>query len=111
MRYGATGMASETDSSPGDMTGAVLNALDAADGFAVPGFDAVCRMVQAGMGVGVLPLKVYEIMGRSLGLVAVRLDDAWAERSLVLVARDPDGFSPVARQLYEHLRSVESSAG
>lgn len=77
----------------------------------VPGFDAVCRMVQAGMGVGVLPLKVYEIMGRSLGLVAVRLDDAWAERSLVLVARDPDGFSPVARQLYEHLRSVESSAG
>lgn len=73
----------------------------------VPGFDAVCRMVQAGMGVGVLPLKVYEIMGRPLGLVAVGLDDAWAGRSLILVARELDGLSPVARQLYDHLAGCE----
>jgi DNA-binding transcriptional LysR family regulator len=77
----------------------------------VPGFDAVCRMVQAGMGVGVLPLKVYEIMGRPLGLVAVALDDPWAERDLILVTRDLDGLSPVARHLYDHLQGIESLTG
>src|SRR6202012_5972148 len=56
----------------------------------VPGFDAVCRMVQAGMGVGVLPLQVCEAMGRQLGLAAVPLDDEWAARSLVIVVGGSD---------------------
>jgi DNA-binding transcriptional LysR family regulator len=73
----------------------------------VPGFDAVCRMVQAGMGVGVLPLKVYQLMGRPLGLAAVALDDAWAQRDLVLVVRDADALSPVSRLLFDHLSAVE----
>ncbi|ASW03235.1 LysR family transcriptional regulator [Paraburkholderia aromaticivorans] len=75
----------------------------------VPGFDAVCRMVQAGMGVGVLPLKVYQIMGRQLELVAVTLDDAWARRDLVVVARDVGALSPVSRLLYDHLGLAEAS--
>lgn len=74
----------------------------------VPGFDAVCRMVQAGMGVGVLPLKVYQLMGHSLGLVGTPLEDDWSERSLVLVARDVNALSPVSRLLFDHLRVVES---
>ena len=49
-------MASESDSSPGDMTGAVLNALDAADGFAVPGFDAVARLAAHSLRVPVVSL-------------------------------------------------------
>lgn len=77
----------------------------------VPGFDAVCRMVQAGMGVGVLPANVYGIMGRPLGLAAVMLSDEWAKRELVLVVRDEAGLSPVARALYDHLRTVEANAG
>ncbi len=34
----------------------------------VPGFDAMCRMVQANMGIGVLPQRAYELFGRALGL-------------------------------------------
>ncbi|CAD6549598.1 LysR family transcriptional regulator [Paraburkholderia metrosideri] len=75
----------------------------------VPGFDAVCRMVQAGMGVGVLPRKVYELMGEPLGLVGVPLEDDWSERSLVLVVRDVDALSPVSRLLFDHLRSIEAT--
>jgi len=75
----------------------------------VPGFDAVCRMVQAGMGVGVLPSKVYELMGEPLGLVGVPLEDDWSERSLVLVVRDVDALSPVSRLLFDHLRSIEAT--
>jgi DNA-binding transcriptional LysR family regulator len=74
----------------------------------VPGFDAVCRMVQAGMGVGVLPLQVFEAMGRQLGLAAVPLEDDWAARNLIIVVRDPDALSPVSRMLFDHLRSVEA---
>jgi DNA-binding transcriptional LysR family regulator len=75
----------------------------------VPGFDAVCRMVQAGMGVGVLPRKVYELMGRPLGLAGLALEDDWSERSLLLVVRDVDALSPVSRLLFDHLRSIEAS--
>ena len=74
----------------------------------VPGFDAVCRMVQAGMGVGVLPHKVYQLMGRPLGLVGTPLEVDWSERSLVLVVRDVEALSPVSRLLFDHLRSVEA---
>ena len=74
----------------------------------VPGFDAVCRMVQAGMGVGVLPQQVFEAMGRQLGLAAVPLDEEWAARSLVIVVRDSDALSPVSRLLFDHLRTVEA---
>jgi DNA-binding transcriptional LysR family regulator len=74
----------------------------------VPGFDAVCRMVQAGMGVGVLPQQVFEAMGRQLGLAAVPLDEEWAARSLVIVVRDADALSPVSRLLFDHLRTVET---
>jgi DNA-binding transcriptional LysR family regulator len=77
----------------------------------VPGFDAVCRMVQAGMGVGVLPVNVYRIMGRPLGLVSVALEDEWSERSLIIVTRDSARLSPVARLLFDHLSSVEALSG
>ncbi|KND61994.1 Transcriptional regulator, LysR family [Candidatus Burkholderia verschuerenii] len=77
----------------------------------MPGFDAVCRMVQAGMGVGVLPLQVFEAMGRQLGLAAVPLEDDWAARSLIIVVRDSNALSPVSRLLFDHLRSVEAREG
>ncbi|GAB2873804.1 LysR substrate-binding domain-containing protein [Paraburkholderia jirisanensis] len=75
----------------------------------VPGFDAVCRMVQADMGVGVLPANVFEIMGRPLGLVAVKLEDDWAERNLVIVVRDVGALSPVGKLLFDHLQAVEKA--
>lgn len=69
----------------------------------VPGFDAMCRMVQANMGIGILPLKAYELFGRALGLHAVKLNDEWSARSLILVVRDEAALSPVSRLLFGHL--------
>jgi DNA-binding transcriptional LysR family regulator len=74
----------------------------------VPSFDAVCRMVQAGMGVGMLPHKLYESLGRPLGLVAVELTDEWARRRLKIVVRDVDRLPPVSRLLFNHLSMVEA---
>lgn len=63
------------------------------------------------MGVGVLPLKVYQIMGRPLGLAAVALEDDWARCELMLVVRDVDALSPVSRLLFDHLRCAQAAQG
>lgn len=69
----------------------------------VPGFDAMCRMVQANMGIGILPQKAYELFGRALGLHAVPLTDDWSDRSLILVVRDEAQLSPVSGLLFDYL--------
>ncbi|MFC5698988.1 LysR family transcriptional regulator [Pseudomonas sp. GCM10022186] len=72
----------------------------------VPSFDAVCRMVQANMGIGILPRQAFELFGGALGLKAVALSDDWAERELRLVARDEASLSPVSRLLFDQLRQA-----
>jgi DNA-binding transcriptional LysR family regulator len=73
----------------------------------VPGFDGVCRMVQAGLGISVLPLKVFNTVGRPLGLTAVTLDEPWSQRDLIVVVRDAAALPPVSRMLFDHLLAVE----
>jgi len=67
-----------------------------------PGFDAVCRMAQANMGVAVMPRLVFELLGVPMGLIGVPLTDAWAQRTLQLVTRD-QALSPAAELLLAHL--------
>jgi DNA-binding transcriptional LysR family regulator len=69
----------------------------------VTGLDAMCRMIDNGLGVGLLPDRAFELM-RSVGqLRAVPLTDAWAHRELRVVARDFDALPVTARLLVEHL--------
>jgi DNA-binding transcriptional LysR family regulator len=70
----------------------------------VPGFDAVCRMTQAGMGVGIIPQHAYELLGRSMGLIAKPLTDPWAARALQIILRHHP-LSGVGTLLVDHLRS------
>lgn len=69
----------------------------------VPGFDAVCRMAQAGMGIGLVPDRAFELLGRPMGLTAVPLADAWSTRVLQIVTKNRS-LSPLATILVEHLR-------
>ncbi|WP_111811451.1 LysR family transcriptional regulator [Acinetobacter baumannii] len=68
----------------------------------VTSFDAVCRMVQAGMGIGILPHKVFEIFGKPLGLASVELTDDWAKRDLYLVSKRDDFLNPVTLLLKQY---------
>jgi DNA-binding transcriptional LysR family regulator len=76
----------------------------------VPGFDAVCRMAQVGMGLGVIPYEVFLAIGQPLGLVAVEIDEPWAARELRIVVRDEKGLSPVTQALFRHLGTAEERA-
>ena len=71
----------------------------------VPSFDAICRMAQAGMGLGVVPERVHALLGPQMSVVAVPLTDPWARRTLSLVVR-PGTQSPAAALLFDHLRSA-----
>lgn len=50
----------------------------------VRSFDAVSRMVAAGLGVAVLPSSVASVHGASMGLHMLPLADAWAARRLLV---------------------------
>jgi DNA-binding transcriptional LysR family regulator len=69
----------------------------------VTSLDAVCRMIDNGLGLGVLPDKAFALMRGVGDLVAVPLTDAWALRDIVLVARDFAALPVPARLLVEHL--------
>lgn len=69
----------------------------------VTSLDAVCRMIDNGLGLGVLPDKAFALVRGVGDLVAVPLTDSWAQRSIVLVARDFAALSVPARLLVEHL--------
>ncbi len=55
----------------------------------VRSFEAVCRAVQARLGIGVLPLAAVGSFAAALGLTVQPLCDAWALRAMRLLTRQP----------------------
>ncbi len=69
----------------------------------VTSYDALCLMVAAGLGVGVLPRKSAALYVNSLGLQTVALDEPWAQRQLVLCMRSYEALPSAAQSLLHHL--------
>ncbi|HYF56795.1 MAG TPA: LysR substrate-binding domain-containing protein, partial [Salinarimonas sp.] len=67
-------------------------------------FDAVCRMVEAGVGVGIVPETTASRAARTTAIRVVPLTDPWTHRELTICVRSLDELSPSARGLVEHLR-------
>jgi len=67
-------------------------------------FDAVCRMVEAGVGLGIVPETTAQRASRTMTIATVALEDAWAARDLTLCIRSLKDLPSSARQLVEHLR-------
>ncbi|MDR3385043.1 LysR family transcriptional regulator [Cupriavidus basilensis] len=72
----------------------------------VRSFDAMCQMIAADLGVGVLPQAVCRAQAKALGLHMVGLSDDWASRRLLLATRSGVPLSTAARLLGEHLRQA-----
>ncbi|MGI4778524.1 MAG: LysR substrate-binding domain-containing protein [Janthinobacterium lividum] len=72
----------------------------------VTGLDAMCRMIENGLGIGVMPGHAFELMRGGIGrrLTAVALTDDWARREIRLVARDFSTLPVAARTLVAHLQ-------
>ncbi len=75
----------------------------------VTSFDAVCAMVAAGLGVGVVPRAATTPYVQSLGLIGLTLTDHWAQRQLCLCTRAGETGSPAAQKLFAHLRQASDA--
>jgi DNA-binding transcriptional LysR family regulator len=69
------------------------------------GFDVVAKMIQAGLGIGVLPEGAARSFARPMGLRLVPLTDAWARRRMWVCVRDYATLPASARQLVDHLKT------
>ncbi|MEJ8827072.1 LysR family transcriptional regulator [Variovorax humicola] len=70
----------------------------------VRSFEAVCRMVQAGLGIGLLPFQAAKVLGESMNLVVRALAEPWAERHMLLCVKKDRPPSLPLTLLLDHLR-------
>jgi DNA-binding transcriptional LysR family regulator len=68
-------------------------------------FDAVCRLVECNVGIGIVPETTARRVARTMAIAVVVLTDAWAVRDLTICVRKFEELPPYARQLVEHLRA------
>jgi DNA-binding transcriptional LysR family regulator len=76
----------------------------------VRGFDAMCRMVEANVGIGILPQSAGLRLSRSMQLALIELSDPWAIRERSVITRKLDRLPAYARELVELIRSGQTQA-
>lgn len=72
----------------------------------VTGYDAQCLMVEAGLGIGILP-RASAAIYRALAIKAIPLDEPWAQRQLNLCVRSYEALPPAAKLLFDHLHGKD----
>lgn len=72
----------------------------------VRSFEAVCRAVEAGLGVGVLPLAAARGFAETLGLAVEPLTDPWAHRAMLLCTRGQPAARSALGTLVAHLGAL-----
>ncbi|MBQ0132914.1 MAG: LysR family transcriptional regulator [Comamonas sp.] len=66
-------------------------------------FETACRMIEAGVGVGVLPESAASRHAHSMDIAIVPLSDAWSVRDMQICVRSLEGLPSFARELVELL--------
>ena len=69
----------------------------------VGSFEAVCRMIEANVGIGVVPERAAQRYAQRLNIKLVRLSDEWAERKLHICVRQLEQLPGFARELVSML--------
>lgn len=75
----------------------------------VRSFDGMCRMIQANLGIGILPAGAVVQHVKSMGIRTIVLEDSWASRKLYVCVREVAALPVTARQLVQHLSPPPSS--
>lgn len=73
----------------------------------VSSFDGICRMIEAGLGIGILPLGSVHPELLVSKLRAIPLEGDWACRTLYVGVADVARLSPEAANLFSYLSSLE----
>ncbi|MGJ7916881.1 LysR family transcriptional regulator [Massilia sp. LXY-6] len=68
-------------------------------------FAAICRMVEAGVGIGIVPEPAARRHAQTMDIAVIELLDAWALRQLAVCVRSFDALPRHAQQLVDALRA------
>jgi DNA-binding transcriptional LysR family regulator len=71
----------------------------------VRGFDAMCRMVEANVGIGILPQSAAARHSQSMRLALVELADPWAVRERSVLVQKLDNLPAYAQELVRLIRA------
>lgn len=69
----------------------------------VRGFEAMCRMVEADVGIGILPYSAALRLSATTKLALVELSEPWAVRERSVLVQDLEGLPQYARELVEEI--------
>ncbi|CAG0991205.1 HTH-type transcriptional regulator CysL [Burkholderiales bacterium] len=69
----------------------------------VGNFEAACRMVEAGVGVAILPRSAARRHAQAMDIAIVALSDPWAIREMLICMRSLDALPVFARELVDLL--------
>jgi DNA-binding transcriptional LysR family regulator len=72
----------------------------------VSSYDAMCRMVEAGVGIGVLPETTARRLSALSRIAIVPLQDEWATRELRICVRKQAELRPFARELIDFVLQI-----
>lgn len=73
----------------------------------VSGFEAVCRMAETGLGIGIVPERSAARYRHGMKIAVIALDESWAKRALNICFGDPGTLPGAARLLIEHLKNQD----
>jgi DNA-binding transcriptional LysR family regulator len=71
----------------------------------VGSFEAICLLVEAGVGIGIIPRSSALRHARTMKIGIVALTDGWATREIKIVNRADPGMPKLARDLVAHLEA------
>jgi DNA-binding transcriptional LysR family regulator len=69
----------------------------------VGNFEAACRMIESGVGIGVVPFSSASRHAKTMNIRMVELTDEWAIRKMQVCVRNVQALPAFARQLVELL--------
>ena len=75
----------------------------------VSSFEAICRMVEAGVGIGIIPESAAMRHSRTMHLVTLSLDEPWAVRERSILVRELDALPGTVRALIATLMPAEDT--
>lgn len=75
----------------------------------VTGFDALCLMVNSGLGVGVIPTNLARRYSEIFDIATVPISEPWAHRKLNICVRSIQSLPVAAKLFIEHL--TDQAAG
>jgi DNA-binding transcriptional LysR family regulator len=69
-------------------------------------YEAICRMIESGVGIGIIPESAAVRHRQTMRIVTVPLKEPWAIRERSLLVRELEGMPGCVRDLMETLRST-----